>query len=418
MLKFLHAADIHLDSSLKGLDAYEGAPADAIRLASRRALQNLVQLAIDERVNFVLISGDLYDGSWPDYNTGLFFVGQAVRLRDAGIPLFLIAGNHDAAQKMTKKLRLPENVTLFPYERPDTVELTELGVAIHGQSFATQAVLEDLSANYPPPRSGLFNIGMLHTCATGREGHDSYAPCTLEGLRRKEYQYWALGHVHQREILCSRSNIVFPGNLQGRHIRETGPKGAYLVQVNHDHQCELTFQPLDVMRWELADVDVSSVESPEEMLHCVASTLKELTDANPDHPLAVRVTVFGQTPAHHAIRANTTQWTNEVRGLGISCNPEQLWIEKVIFRTSLPVSTQNPLSSMDGPVGELQSLFSEVKSNPTVLEDLGCNLSWIRSKLPAPLQNELALEDPGWVQTLLEEAESKLIESIRGGDQS
>src|SRR5262249_21567667 len=156
MFKFLHAADIHLDSPLQGLERYEGAPLEQIRQATRRALENLVRLALDEQVAFVLIAGDLYHGDWKDYNTGLFLVKQMNRLREANIPVFLIAGNHDAANKMTRTLRLPENVTLLSSEWPETCVLEDIGVAIHGQGFAAAAVTEDLSERYPHAKRGYF----------------------------------------------------------------------------------------------------------------------------------------------------------------------------------------------------------------------------------------------------------------------
>ena len=164
MFRFLHAADIHLDSPLRGLHRYEGAPQEEIRHAARRALANLVDLALKESAAFVLIAGDLYDGNWKDHRTGLFFVSQMVRLRAAGISVFLIAGNHDAANRMTRSLPLPENVRMFDHRKAETVKIESLGVAIHGQSFAAQAIMEDLSAAYPPAIGGLLNIGLLHTC--------------------------------------------------------------------------------------------------------------------------------------------------------------------------------------------------------------------------------------------------------------
>ena len=163
MVSFLHAADLHLDSPLRKLERYEGAPAETLRSATRGALDNLVALALDRAVDFVLIAGDIYDGSWRDYNTGLFFASRMSRLGEADIPVFLIAGNHDAASRMTRSLRLPENVHQFPVDRPDTVRLDRLGVAIHGQGFASPAVKENLAAAYPPAVPGYVNIGLLHT---------------------------------------------------------------------------------------------------------------------------------------------------------------------------------------------------------------------------------------------------------------
>src|SRR5690554_5608822 len=197
--RFIHAADIHLDSALHGLERYEGAPVEEIRSATRRAFDNLVELAIDEQVAFVLLAGDLYDGDWKDYNTGLYFSERMGRLREAGIRVFMIAGNHDAASQITKHLRLPDNVKAFSTHSPETAFVEELSVAIHGQGFVSRAVTDDLSQAYPPGDAQLFNIGLLHTCLDGKPGHEPYAPCTVSGLRSKGYQYWALGHVHKRE---------------------------------------------------------------------------------------------------------------------------------------------------------------------------------------------------------------------------
>lgn len=170
MFTFLHAADIHLDSPLRGLDRYDGAPVEAIRQATRRALENLVSTAIEEEVSLVIIAGDIYDGDWREFNTGLYFVSQMVKLKDAGIPVYAVSGNHDAANRMTKSLPLPANVTVFSSKRPETVVIEDLDVAIHGQSFADTCTTVDLASGYPPPAGGRFNIGVLHTSLSGRDG--------------------------------------------------------------------------------------------------------------------------------------------------------------------------------------------------------------------------------------------------------
>jgi DNA repair protein SbcD/Mre11 len=187
--RFLHAADIHLDSPMRGLEADPDAPVRLLREASRAAFRNLIDAAIEENVAFVLIAGDLYDGDWQDWRTGLFFTGQVAKLSDSGIPLVMVAGNHDAASVITRYLRLPELGTMLPHDRCGQVVFEEFGVAIHGQSFATRSVSEDLSRNYPGPVPGLFNIGLLHTALTGRPGHADYAPTTVETLVAKGYDY-------------------------------------------------------------------------------------------------------------------------------------------------------------------------------------------------------------------------------------
>ncbi|MCG8551932.1 MAG: DNA repair exonuclease, partial [Desulfobacterales bacterium] len=198
MFKFIHAADIHLDSPLRGLSRYESAPVEAIRNACRRAFQNLVDLAIEEKAAFVLLAGDLYDGDWKDYSTGIFLSREMGRLNQHNIQVFCVAGNHDAANRMTKSLDTPSNMKMFSAGKVETVKLEELSVAIHGRSFKKRHVDENLAAGFCSAEKGMFNIGLLHTSLDGRKEHANYAPCSLDDLISKEYQYWALGHIHKQ----------------------------------------------------------------------------------------------------------------------------------------------------------------------------------------------------------------------------
>jgi DNA repair exonuclease SbcCD nuclease subunit len=191
MIRFIHVADAHIDSPLKGLEAHEGAPVDVLRGATRRAFENLIQLAIDENIDFLIIAGDLYDGDWKDYSTGLFFRGQMARLRDKGIRVYLIAGNHDAASVISRKLSLPENVHVFSTRTAESMDVAGHPVVIHGRGFPNRAVPENLVMDYPAAVPNKFNIGLLHTSLTGRPGHDIYAPCSEIDLRQKGYGYWA-----------------------------------------------------------------------------------------------------------------------------------------------------------------------------------------------------------------------------------
>lgn len=416
MFKFIHVADIHLDSPLRGLDKYEGAPVEQIRHATRRALAALVQMAIEEKVAFVVIAGDLYDGDWRDYNTGLYFIAQAARLREAGIPVYLIAGNHDAANKMTRSLKLPGNVTFFSEKEPQTVTLEEHGVAIHGQSFAREAIYDDLSLAYPKARGGLFNIGLLHTSANGREGHDNYAPCRIDGLQAKGYDYWALGHVHTRETLCRDPLVVFPGNLQGRHIRETGPKGCLLVSVENQHAVETEFRSLDVLRWERAEVDAGSAQEIDQVLQDVAAHLKQLHQESAGRPLAIRVELTGRTPLHERLMGDRQRWTNEIRSQAIEASDGEIWVEKVKIQTathSRGSQTAGP-GAADGPIGELLALIDELRANPGDLKQLGVDFSDLARKLPAECKELARFEDSDWLRSILNEAEAQLLNQLIG----
>lgn len=364
--KFIHAADIHLDSPLKGLERYEGAPVESIRGAARTAFRNLIDLAIQESVDFVLIAGDLYDGNWKDYSTGLFFGNSMGRLRQAGIPVFMIRGNHDAQSVITRSLSLPDNVHVFSEAAPETKPVEGLGVAIHGQSFATQAVDADLAAAYPEAVPGAFNIGLLHTSLTGREGHDNYAPSTPAVLRGKGYDYWALGHIHAREIVSQDPWVVFPGNIQGRHIGETGAKGCTLVEVEDGRVVEVAHVSLDVVRWESLEIDAEGMDSPDSVIETVLDMVEQLTGAQEGRPLAVRCTIVGSCDAHGELVANPEKWMAELRQQISLRTAGAAWLEKTRFRTRASVDVDT-LTAGDSPYGKLVEAIDLLSADPLAL---------------------------------------------------
>jgi DNA repair exonuclease SbcCD nuclease subunit len=420
MLRFLHAADVHLDSPLRGLEAYEGAPVDEIRGATRRALESLVDVAIHHNVDFVLIAGDIYDGDWKDHNTGLFFVAQMSRLREAGIPVVMISGNHDAANKMTRSLRLPENVELLGHAKPTTADSTllrQLGVAVHGQSFGSPAEFSNLATSYPLRKSGMFNVGLLHTSLDGADGHEPYAPCTLEHLRQKEYDYWALGHVHTRQVCCEDPPVVFPGNVQGRHIREAGAKGCYLVTADERGQCELQFIPLDVFRWEVCTLDVSEAERPHDVLDRFSLQLKQLAQQHAGLPLAVRVEIAGATKVHSSLCSDPVRWTNELRAIALDQTHQGLWIEKVKWRTT-PKRDASDGSDDSGPIGTLRDYLTELRGDDAQLEAIAGSLHDLQRKLPEELlrgDDALRFDDHSQLRQWLDDVEELLLSRLRGG---
>jgi DNA repair exonuclease SbcCD nuclease subunit len=411
MLKFLHAADIHLDSPLRGLERYEGAPVEEIRSATRRAFENLVALAIEEEVAFVLLAGDLYDGDWKDYNTGLFFSAQMARLQEAGIRAFLIAGNHDAASQITKVLRPPAHVKVFSTKRPETEVLEDLGVAIHGQGFAHAAVSENLAAGYPAPVPHLFNIGLLHTSLDGRPGHDKYAPCTVDALRSRGYQYWALGHVHEREVVTDDPWIVFPGNVQGRHARETGAKGATLVTVDDRHRVRLEHRDLDVFRWAVCTVDLTEAATPGEVLDRVRTALDAELGHAQGRSLAVRLRLEGACPVHADLAGSSERWIEELRSVAHGFGEGALWIEKVLVRTRPAADLQADFDREDALGGLLRTL-RDLETGDEELAALAASFAELRTKLPAELFADgegLDPTDPERLRGLLGEVKDLLL---------
>jgi len=376
-VKFVHAADLHIDSPLRGLDKYEGAPAARLRAATRRALENLVALCIEERAAFLLLAGDVFDGTWKDFSTGLFFATQMTRLREAQIPVVIVRGNHDAASSITKNLRLPDNVRELSSKKPDTIELGDAGTCVHGQSFAQRAVTDDLAARYPDAVRGAFNVGLLHTCLDGREGHERYAPTTLEIMRAKGYDYWALGHVHAREVLSKDPWIVFPGNLQGRHARETGAKGCMLVTVEDRQVVAAEHRAVDVLRWAALSVDADSADAAT-LTGRIADQVRSALCAAHGRPVLARLTLTGSTELHGRLLGDTERLAAECRNAALDADGD-LWVERVDVRTRLPIGT-----SVDaGAFAALQDGFAAALDDPDLIARLLKDLAELRQKLPA-----------------------------------
>ena len=388
--RFLHAADIHLDSPLKGLAGQEGNAAERVRTATREALSQLVGLAIEEQVNFLIIAGDLYDGDWRDYKTGLFFVGQMGRLNNANIPVYLLHGNHDAESQITKRLELPDNVHVFDTRKSQTFSLAELNVALHGQSFHKRDVTDNLALDYPAPVLGHFNIGVLHTGLGGMGGHANYAPCSLDNLVNKGYDYWALGHVHRTNVLQEKPPIVFPGNLQGRHVRETGAKGAFLVTVEENETGELQFIPCDVVRWTVVHVPLNGAATIGDVTYLVRSALVTAVANEADgRLLACRIIFKGRTEVHEQLVASEDQVLAEARASALGLGDEVAWIEKVVIETESVVDSPPLLTSGDA-IGELHEMLEDAAgSDDSLLEQLKEDISRLVQKLPYEVKENI-----------------------------
>lgn len=384
MFSFLHAADLHLDSPLRGLSRHEDAPVEAIRGATRRALRHLVDLALEKEVNFVLIAGDLYDGDQKDYATALFFNQQMVRLKEGGIPVFAISGNHDAAAVITKSLKPPENVHFFPVRKPGSQALPGYPVTIHGQGFAHAKVQENLAVAYPEAVPGHFNIGLLHTSLAGSALHDTYAPCSLSDLGQKAYDYWALGHIHQPEVLQKDPWVVYSGNLQGRKINEPGPRGCFWVNVDDSLQVTAhEFVALDVVRWAHLELDLTGVSESDAMLEMINAAFTNALREAGERLLALRLTLTGATELHGVLHSDLSKWQAHCGSIAAEIAPDQLWFERLRLKT-LPAYDPRDLAQRDDltalVLGALENFTPENK--PAALEAL-------EKKLPPEALDEI-----------------------------
>lgn len=318
MPRFLHAADLHLDSPLLGLSLGDEKADETVRSATRRAFERLVEVAVAERVRFVILAGDVFDGRDSSFESTVFLNTHAGRLfREHGIRTYMVRGNHDPESLFARRLVAPEGLHVFRADVAESIEVPGEGVVLHGRSYPTQAVREDLVPGYGSPVEGRLNVGVLHTglSAAPRDGHEPYAPTTLGDLANKGYAYWALGHVHTRATYEERgTKAVFPGNLQSRHAREaerfehpvregsptsiTG-RGVTIVEYEGTAITGMRHVPCDVVRWLFLSLDVSGAEERRQVVEAfgealeAASRAETSADAPPD--VIVRLELRGRT---------------------------------------------------------------------------------------------------------------------------
>ena len=434
-LRFIHAGDVHLDSPLRGLRAYPEAPQDRLRAAPRRALRRLVDTAIETEVPLLLLAGDIFDGTWPDMGTGLFFNKEMARLKHAGIRVVAIRGNHDAESRVAQSLTPPDNVTILDSRAPQTLPLDDLGAAVHGQSFARPDVRDNLALGYPAPLPGRINLGLLHTALEGDAAHASYAPCRLIELTDKGYDYWALGHVHEGRVLADGTApggaVAYSGVLQGRHIREPGPKGAWLVEIAAPGAAPaMTPLILDSVRWHPAAVDLGGVTAWADLENALAATLQAARDAAPpdaDGLTAVRLHLHGATALHGELSLYPEEARAAALNLAQQIAPDGLFIEKVVVATAPPSkgadAHQGETAALGaGALADLDAELARAPGDATFAKELLADLTRCLRSLDSETLKALNDEAPetvaaiekGNAETLLAPARQDLMAYLQG----
>ncbi|MBK6427830.1 MAG: DNA repair exonuclease [Blastocatellia bacterium] len=298
-IRFLHAADLHIDSPFRGLAAAPEHVVAAARSSTLEAFDGLVSLALERGVDFVVLAGDVYDAADRSLRAQLRFRDGLDRMAGAGIEVFVAHGNHDPLDSRMAALTLPERVVVFGPE-VETHEVVRDGVAIaavSGIGYRTRVVTENLSHGFSAMRAP-FHVGVLHCNLGGNTGHENYAPCTLSDLIGTGVDYWALGHVHTRAVLNATPHVVYPGNSQGRHINEPGPRGCYVVTVSEHGDVALDFEALDRIRWHQVDVPINDVDTVDALEVRLLGALAELSADADGRSLICRVRLSGRGSLH------------------------------------------------------------------------------------------------------------------------
>jgi DNA repair exonuclease SbcCD nuclease subunit len=300
--KFIHCSDLHIDSPFKGFSSVEHPLAEVLRKSTYQAFQNIVELALKEEVEAVLIAGDIYDGSDKSLEAQLKFRRGLQKLSDAGIYTFIVHGNHDPLDSWSASLEWPERVHVFSGDRVECLPIENNGIVkayIHGISYPKREVKENLAQKFSRNNDDGFAIGLLHSNVGNQSGHDNYAPCSIDDLIAGGMDYWALGHIHRFQVLReSNPAIVYSGNTQARHMRETGEKGCCLVTLNKNTDPLIQFISTDTIRYVHGEVDLSGTISLDEVIDAVSSKCEYFADQVKQKDMLLNLSLKGRTQVH------------------------------------------------------------------------------------------------------------------------
>lgn len=382
----------------------------------------IVELCLLERVDALLIAGDLYDGDQTSMKTAGFIAAQLRRLDEAGIQTFGIRGNHDAESRITKELVFPDSVNFFKGVAGMVVVPGKVGgrdVAIHGVSFLKPHAPESLLSRFKPPVEGAINVGLLHTSLAGAEGHDRYAPCSVAELAAMGFDYWALGHVHKRRVHLDHPAVVMPGIPQGRDINESGQKSASLVSIGEDGRAQIVEHRTSLAQFERVPVDLTGIEDWADAMRAVGRKLASQRERTASEHLIARVGLTGTTPLAWRLRRDVDQLLVEAEQQGEILG--NTWIEKVSSDCSASLEA---VTGAAGAVAELSRLMSDEVLGSGGFQHLAGEIATdFRGALPRELQGVFGEDEESFQQTVARLAREGAIDvtahlhDADGGDQ-
>ncbi len=398
-IRLLHSADLHLDAPLRATALADPELFELVENASRKALDRLVEHCRSEDVRVLLLAGDVFDGAVRSVRAAAFFVGRMQALREAGVQVYMIRGNHDAENDAPWTLELPPNVREFGPEG-GTHAVPGLGAGealrIHGVSYGERAAPSSLLPRFAPPGEDGADVGLLHTSLSGAAGHGAYAPCTVAELVAHGYAYWALGHVHSRTVHAEGDSwVVMPGAPQGRHINETGPKSATEITLRDGGVASVREVPTAAVVFEHVEVGCDGVAPGDLPTLCRAAVEKRAAQAlSEGQAMVARIRLVGAPQALRPLRlhADLRRQTiaEQIRALG-SC-----WLEDVVFA---PITAPGA-SPETGVIAEIGGAMRALSEGPGMRRALAEILRTHLEPLPTPLRMRVVPDEAAFDRLL------------------
>ena len=379
LFSFIHTADLHLDSPFIGIYEINQELRESLVNATFEAYDTIIDLCIEKEVDFLLIAGDVYDSANKSLYAQLKFIKGLDRLSNAGIQTIIAHGNHDPLNGWSATLNWPEDVHIMSGDTIDSVQLEKDEthvVTIIGTSYPAQHIWTNLAQKFPKRENNeVFTIGLLHCMVGSSTEHDPYAACTMQDLKDLDYDYWALGHIHVPSVINETYPVVvYSGNPQGRHIKEAGPRGCYLVTIDTKNEISKEFIETDTIRWYVEDISIEGMESEEDLILQIRECIDTILDGADGRSVICRFILTGRGPLHRTLTKEGTiddilQYLREEENLG----SQFVWVERLVNNTSMPIERSVLLERKDF-VGDIVRIVDEICQDEESLESLKTSL--------------------------------------------
>jgi DNA repair exonuclease SbcCD nuclease subunit len=390
-LRFVHAADLHLDSPFRGVGDASAALKDRLQSATLAALARVVDHTIESKADFLIIAGDIYDSKDRNLRALVSFRKEMERLAERNIPAFIVHGNHDPLNGWGSGFQLPPSVITFG-GRVDTEPFIRRGreaARITGVSYMRERVTDNLASSFKSSDDGVYSIAVLHANIGHQSGHADYAPATVPELASAGFNYWALGHVHTRCVLSEQpAMIVYPGNTQGRNPRESGPRGCYQVDVDTRGRAHLTFVDTSVARWAHIEQPIANLSTMDQLLDLMQSKIREEASGF-EGPTVVRCTVRGNGILHRDLqREDMDKELADVFGAAAV-------VESVRISTG-PELDRESLARTETMVSDFLKLTEKALEDPELRQRLSESIAPLFKRKDMPPVDDAKLRD--WIQ--------------------
>ena len=390
---FLHGADLHLGSSLHSVGRMSTELQEIIKEAAYTAFRRMIDAALRHRVDFVVLCGDIYDQTERSAKAKGFFIEQMDRLSAAAIPVYLIYGNHDPLGKHPTYFKYPDNVHILAAEAVDVIDVSgsdgRIKARILGQSYNQPSEKRKMHQSYTPPDHDVVNIGLLHTGLN--PSINNYVPCSAAELKNiPGIDYWALGHIHQRQIVNAQYPVIaFPGIPQGRHMGEPGLGGCLLVTLQREKSATLQFVPTSSIVWLMRELPVKENDySEDDLIAAMTETGEQILSSSealpgPGPELApgeiitiegfiVRWIFTGRGEIHNIVQDDdeiVSELVERIRRELDGVNPF-IWTEDIRFETASPLVNFQEISGEDVVLTTLLQTYQELLDEPAMREQV------------------------------------------------